>query len=286
MKTYKQISYDIFGKIADPYIKKFNNLKSDLYKSGLSYSLDEYVSVIIFTCFLVFMISLFVSIAILLLYIKISFPILFSIFISLVSSLVCFSIFIWYPSLIKKSRSNKIDVSLPFITSYMRTIAGSGVTPQAIFENTERFSTNKELLKEITKINRDIKLFGTNFITVLKSAAYRSPSETWKNFLLEFASNTESGADIENFIKISSDKFMKNYVNMLEKYSEIVSLICEVYLTVVVAGSIFIIVLTVVFGAMGGGGNTLMIHFMMPFVVIPSISIIFIILLKKLYPGV
>lgn len=63
-------------------------------------------------------------------------------------------------------------------------------------------------------------------------------------------------------------------------------MLIEVYLTVVLIGSIFFIIMTALMSIIGGGSNLLMIflQFLVVFVILPFVSIGFILLVKSISP--
>ncbi|MEM7817156.1 MAG: hypothetical protein QXZ20_04545, partial [Candidatus Aenigmatarchaeota archaeon] len=97
-----------------------------------------------------------------------------------------------------------------------------------------------------------------------------------------------SGGNVGNFLHEKSRGFISEYRRRLEQYSRTLALLIEVYLTVVLVGSIFFIIMTALMSILGGGGDStsmLFMQFLVVFIALPFASIGFIGLLKAISPS-
>ncbi len=285
-EVFKKAAFKVFGKSLDPVIDYFENLRPDIEKSGIPLSLEEYVYVMFFCTLLVFLIEfpLFSFIG------GIFFPPLFAFFLSLttalVLSMIVFFFFYVYPAFLTKRRVKKIEASLPFISLYLSSLTASGIPPVAMFKLLSGFKEYEEISKEAKKIWRDMDYFGMSFDQAIRRAAMRTPSKEFKEMLLGLLAVATSGTDISKYFKEKSREFMNEHRRRLEAYSRILTILVEIYLTLITVGSIFFIVLTVVMSTFGTSSLFLIfLQFLVVFIFLPLISIGFMILFKLLEPG-
>jgi len=287
-KTLKDLSFKFFGRSLEPFIGYFESIKYDLLKANIGFSLTEYVYVMFFTLLILFAIEfpvIIVIAAIILQDAAIAF--LFSFTITIVILLLVFFLFYIYPSMASGKRKKSIDATLPFGTTYLATIASSGAPPIAMFKILSQFKEYGELSKETGKIYRDVEAFGMDLVSAVRKTASRTPSEELKELLWGLDTVLTSGGSIGNFLHEKSRTFIGEYRRRLEQYSRTLALLIEVYLTVVLVGSIFFIIMTALMSMLGGGGGTsiVLLQFLVIFVALPLASIGFIALLKAISPS-
>jgi len=292
MDTWKSVtdmSFKFFGRSLEPFVVYFDSIKYDLLRANLGFSLTEYVYSMFFTLLILFIMEfpMIVVIASILLKDAIM-AFLFSFTITTVLLLLVFFMFYMYPSMASGNRKKSIDATLPFGTTYMATIASSGAPPIAMFKIMSQFQEYGELSVETTKIYRDVEAFGMDLQGAIRKTAARTPSEELKELLWGLDTVLSSGGNVSNFLHEKSRSFIAEYKRRLEAYSRTLSLLIEMYLTVVLVGSIFFIIMTALMSILGGGGggmNTLLMQFMVIFVALPFASLGFIGLLKMISPS-
>jgi flagellar protein FlaJ len=288
-KALKDLSFKFFGRTIEPFVGYFESIKYDLLKANLGFSLTEYVYTMFFTLLLLFAIEfpvIVVIVAIILQDAAIAF--LFSFTITTVILLLVFFLFYTYPSMASGRRRKSIDATLPFGTTYLATIASSGAPPIAMFKILSQFKEYGELSVETGKIYRDVEAFGMDLVSAIRKTASRTPSEELKELLWGLDTVLTSGGSIGNFLHEKSRTFISEYRRRLEQYSRTLALLIEVYLTVVLVGSIFFIIMTALMSILGGGGDgttMIFIQFLVIFVALPFASIGFIGLLKAISPS-
>ncbi len=287
-ETFRDLSFKLFGTSLEPFTEYFENLKPDIEKSGIPLSLTEYVYVIVFCTLLTFLIEfpllsfiggLFLSPAL-------------AFFLALTTSLILsFGVFFFlysYPSFLVQKRAKEIDAGLPFISIYLSSISASGIPPTSMFKILSGFREYKEIAKEASKIYRDIEFFGMNLEQAIRKAAMRTPSKEFKEMLLGLITLLSSGGNLSEFFKERAKEFMNEYRRRLESYSRLLTLMIEIYLTAIIVGSIFFIILSVVISMFSTTSNLSLIFMQFAVVVfiLPFVSIGFIVLVKSLSPGI
>ncbi|HIJ98411.1 TPA: hypothetical protein H1005_00515 [archaeon] len=86
------------------------------------------------------------------------------------------------------------------------------------------------------------------------------------------------------FLKEKSNLLMEAYRRKMEEYTDDLSMYVEIYITLVIVGSIFSIVMLTIMGAISGFETLKAIQQILVFVFLPMASIAFIALLKFTSP--
>ena len=157
-----------------------------------------------------------------------------------------------------------------------------------MFRVISQFDEYGEVSKEAEKIYRDVEVFGMDLIGALRKTANRTPSEELKELLWGLDNVITSGGNVGDFLHEKSRLFIAEYGRKLEQYSRTLSILIEIYLTLVLVGSVFFIIITALMSIIGGGGMEgylSFIQFLVIFIVLPFMSIGFIFLLKSIAPA-
>ncbi len=282
-------AFKFFGNSLDPVVDYFESIKPDLEKSGLNLSLREYVYIMIFSIFIVFIIEFPALTFILAIFLSSGFAFFLSLTITISLLLGLFFFFYTYPAFLTGRRAKEIEASLPFISIYLSSLTASGVPPVAMFKLLANFKEYKELAREAAKIHQDVEYFGMSLEQAIRKAAMRTPSKEFKEMLLGLLTVLSSGTNLSKFFMEKAKAFMSEYRRRLENYSKILAIFTEMYLTMITVGSIFFIILTVVMSLFSSGNFTstvLLFQFFVVFFILPGITIGFIFLCRMMSPGV
>jgi archaeal flagellar protein FlaJ len=288
-KTIKDLSFKFFGRSLEPFVGYFDSIKYDLLRANLGFSLTEYVYSMFFTLMVLFVLEFPTIVVITSIVLKdAAMAFLLSFTLTTVVLLLVFSLFYMYPSMASGKRKKSIEATLPFGTTYLATIASSGAPPIAMFKIMSQFPEYGELSKETGKIYRDVEAFGMDLLGSIRKTAARTPSDELKELLWGMDTVLSSGGNMADFLHEKSKGFISEYKRRLEQYSRTLSLLIEVYLTIVLVGSIFFIIMTALMSILGGGGDAmgmLFLQFMVIFIALPCASLGFIGLLKTISPS-
>lgn len=288
-KTLRDLSFKFFKHSLDPTVGVFESIKPDLLKADIGLTLPEYVYVMFFSLLLFFVIEFpLVTIITSIVLKDILLAVLFSFTLNIVTILIVFFIFYTYPSLVAGKRKKDIESALPFAATYMATIANSGAPPVTMFKVISQFEEYGEVSKEAEKIYRDVEVFGMDLVGAIRKTANRTPSEELKELLWGLDNVLTSGGNLGDFLHEKSRVFIAEYRRRLEQYSRTLSLLIEIYLTLILVGSVFFIIITALMSVIGGGGMASylsFIQFLVIFIVLPFVSVGFIFLLKSVAPS-
>jgi archaeal flagellar protein FlaJ len=288
-KTLRDLSFKFFKNSLDPVVDYFESIKTDLLKADIGLSLVEYVYVMFFSVFAFFIVEFPIITVITSLLLKdFVLALLFSFTLNIVIALIVFFFFYTYPSLLSGKRKKDIETALPFATTYMATIANSGAPPITMFKVISQFGEYGEVSKETEKIYRDVEVFGMDIVGAVRKTASRTPSEELKELLWGMDNVITSGGNLGDFLHEKSRNFISEYSRRLEQYAKTLSVLIEVYLTLILVGSVFFVIITALMGLIGGGGgmgNYLsFIQFLVIFIVMPFVSMGFIVLIRTISP--
>ncbi len=280
-------SYKLFRPIAKKYARTmFKDLHKDLQKSGMRITLEEYFSEFLLVEVLVvpiFFITSFFLISTVMdsLITALLTSFLFSVFIGI--GILAF--FFLSPSNAVQERAKKIDNALHFATLYMSTLATTGTPPYMIFKVMSTFKEFGEISKVALRISEEVELFGFDLPESLAKQADIVPSRNLSELLWGVRSTIISGGDLNTFLNEKSKTFTTIFKRRLEEYVQTMSLFMEMYITVVIVGTIFVIVLSTIMSMMGGLFEQVqLIQTLFVGLGVPFVTTAFIILLKTISP--
>ncbi|MBI1972001.1 MAG: type II secretion system F family protein [Candidatus Aenigmarchaeota archaeon] len=285
-----KIAFKYFGGIVKPYLKHFDPLREGLVKADMRVSIHEYVSNMVFVSFMIMLVgwptvSLLLGLAFGYAQISsVALAVTMSFTLSLVLSSMSFAAMYYYPSLSASSRKRKIENSLPFGTMYMATIASSGAPPTKMFKIISDFSEFGELSREVSRIYTDTEIFGMDVKTALQKASERTPSEKFKDLLWGLSTIITTGGSMSEYLHEKSKSYMADFRRSIKDYSEQMSLYIEMYITLIIVGSVFFLILSAVMTAISPTSSVISIQFFVIFIFLPMISVGFIFLSKGISP--
>ncbi|MBI2546964.1 MAG: type II secretion system F family protein [Candidatus Aenigmarchaeota archaeon] len=264
----------------------FPDLKDDLKKAAMKISAREYLSNGLLGSFLFFLAEIPGLSFIFGLFSKsIALSLITSVTISALLTIIIFYLFTKYPSTIISDKSKKIDTFLPFASLFLSTIAGTKLPLNQVFKIFSQNSNYPEITQQIKTMNNDMEVFGLDVHTALQKAVDRTPSKKMKEMLYGIMSTSISGGDIAIYLREKAKSQMADYRRSLDEYSKKITVFIEVYLTAIVLGAIFFIILTSIFSGISGvGGNIILLQSLIIFIFLPLVSGAFIVLVRASSP--
>jgi len=278
----EKIAYKIFGRIITPHIDYFDTLKSNLRKSGMSLAVEQYFPLILFYSLLALILMIIGgSIFITTLTADVTYSYTLAIISGLVTSLFVFILGYFYPSIRASGIKNKIDKTLPFAIFHMATSASSGVGATEVFG---MLSMRKGIIAdEAKRIYTNVRSMGMSLNDAIQRAALRTPSIAFADLLWGMSSIITTGGDMQKYLSGKTEIAMNQYRRSLNDYAKTISLYTEIYITLIIVGSLLFIILLAIMSPIGAG-NVLFLQTFLVFFVIPLVSIGFIVLLKGVSP--
>lgn len=285
LDTYIRISAAVFNRYVETHLDSFKQLHSDLRQAGMGMMLREYLSVCFFTALLTALLSFSASLSVLMLLGKtLAVALVLSVIITAAASLGIFILAMEYPATKAAERKRDIDNNLPFATLYMNTIAGTGSPPYTIFRLLADFKEYGEVSKESQKIVEAVEVMGQDIEVSLQRTAETTPSNNFRDLLWSMITTIVRGGDLKILLQQKSALLMEDYRRRMEEYTNDLSMYVEVYITLVIVGSIFSIVMFTIMGSISGFASLRAIQEVMVYVFLPLASTVFIVLLKLTSP--
>lgn len=285
---FSKVSMRFFYPLAEMAIPYFSDLESDLKRAGMKQlSAQEFLSRCILFTTVVFVVSLPIFSVIFTFFLQnFLFGFLSAITASFFALAIFFIVYVNYPRLVIGEKTKKIDNQISFAAVHLSTLASTKLPLNKVFEIFSNFSAYGEITNELSKIQSDMRIFGLDINTALERAIERSPSKNLKELLWGIFSTNITGGSIEIYLREKSKNLMSDYRMKLRDFSNQLSIYIEIYMTAVIIGAIFFVILTsIVAGIMGTGQQILFIQFFLIFIFLPVVSTLFIYLVRASTPG-
>lgn len=264
---YVNIANKIFGKTSETLREQslFRTIKRDLIKANLLFMPKSYISVILFTTLLSLIFSFLLFTILLIFNISLIFPFISLVdknigarfleifWIPIVIPLSTALLLYFYPSMEKKSASNKINQELPFATIHMAAISGSLIEPSKIFSIIISTKEYPNLEKQFIKLMNEINIFGQDLVTALRAVAFNSPSKKFADLLNGIATTITSGGDLPEFFDKRSKTLLFDYRLEREKYTKTAETFMDIYISVVIAAPMILMLLLMMMQISGLG---------------------------------
>jgi flagellar protein FlaJ len=198
-----------------------------------------------------------------------------------VGSYIGYTILLKYPGIEKKSRSIKINLTLHNTVAYMYAMRKGGAELMAIFRAlSDNANIYGEVALEFRQVVRDADFFGYDVVSAMRHLTETTPSEKLKNFLEDLLSVIESGGNMSEFFANRVRMYQEEARFEQKQFLNILSLVAESYVTLFVAGPLFLIIIMVVMGMMGG--SAIFQLTMVTYAFLPIGSVIFILLIDMI----
>ena len=185
------------------------------------------------------------------------------------------------PGYEKRNRAIKINMTLHNAVAYMYAMRRGGAQLMVVFRSlSDRADIYGEVALEFRQIVRDADFFGHDVVTAIHHLAQTTPSEKLKDFLQDLLSVIESGGNMAEFLSLRVRLYQEEARFEQKQFLNILSLVAESYVTLFVAGPLFLIIIMVVMGMMGGSAVYQLT--LITYAIIPVGSVIFIFLIYHL----
>jgi len=283
--NYGEFSYRIFHGFSKKYAYLFKDIQEDLLESNLKYSIEEYFAAMVMS--VVLSIPALAGLVIGFLFLVGDF------IIALIGGLLFYSIivagiiagFYLWPSSQAGNIKKKIDNALHFAVIYMETLAGTGAPPHLLFRILGSFEEFSEISTISRKISRDIEIFGMDPAEAISKAAEKTPSNNMKELLWGMKATITSGGDLKTYLSEKANAFTNEYRRKLEEFTQVLAVLLEIYITIVIVGSVLALVLTTIMSLLSGGlAGIGELQLLVVTIGLPMMSAIFIMLIKASSP--
>lgn len=286
LEKYSKFCYDQIGTYILEYMEYFEDVRPKLSKANIEVSLPEYASMTVFSALLAFLISFALLGTVFVLSTGIA-GIILGLTAALLASAGTLVGFFIYPSIMIQNRAAKIRDTLPFATLYLSTLAGTGTELPELFKALAQEEEYEEVSKEAERITRDIENFGMDVSEALRRAADRTPSKDFKELIWGINHVVTTGGSLRSFLQERAQKLMNDYQRRVDEFADQLSLLVEMYITLVIVGSIIFTSMSAVMSSFSQMSPDLIVTIQLVAIVfvLPFISVMFIVFVKGIAPG-
>jgi len=172
-----------------------------------------------------------------------------SVLVFVLAAYAAYRFFLRYPSLVKKNRTTRINLLLHHAVAYMYAMRQGGAEMLGVFRAISGSSSvYGEVAHEFRRVVRDADYFGYDVITALRHLQETTPSEKLQEFVQDLVSVVESGGDMLAFLETRVRTYQEEARFEQKTFLSTLQLVAEAYVTLFVAGPLFIIIVMVVMG--------------------------------------
>lgn len=260
LNEFQRVSYKLVGTTLASRMN-LDKLETDLRKARLPVRAEAYMSTAIGLTALSAVFGLLISAFVFFVLIPAALPtvpkaiiLLFPV-VPMMMAAGTYATFLAAPASRAKARAKDINMRIPYALNYISAMASAGVNIDQVFRSLgEQENVYGECAKEAQAIYRDMAYFGRDSITAMRRAIDRSPSDKWQEFLQGAITTVTSGGNLQLFFAGKAERFMWENRQDQKAFVDLMGLMAETYVTAVVAGPLFLIVMMSIMGMLGGSG--------------------------------
>ena len=305
MNSFERFCFNLLGMKMKARREQYSQLRNDIISARLKTPFEVYISTAIVSSVLVGLISavalgfftwllklpnlikykgevpasfLFLSQHSLI--IGTVFVIIFSL---LVFGGMTYAVFLMYPSVMAGNRRRNIDATLPYAINYITSMSTAGITPAEIFRLLGDSPIYGESSVEARYIAREIDIFGRDLIDALRIVSASTPSRRMKEFLQGAMASISSGGNLTDYFRNKANQYALENRQTQKLFLDTLALISESYVTAMVAGTLFLIILQSIMSVLGGDAKPMFLYIII-YMMIPFGTMMFIIMISSMTP--
>jgi flagellar protein FlaJ len=159
----------------------------------------------------------------------------------------------------------------------------AGIPPAEIFRLLGDSPIYGESHVEARYVAREIDIFGRDLIDALRLVSASTPSARMKEFLQGAMASISSGGNLTDYFRTKAEQYSLENRQTQKMFLETLSLISESYVTAMVAGTLFLIILQSIMSTLSGDNNPLFLYAVI-YAIIPLGSAAFVIMISSMTP--
>jgi flagellar protein FlaJ len=198
---------------------------------------------------------------------------------------VIYLIFMVYPSVVAGERRRNIDATLPYAINYVTAMSTAGITPAEVFQLLGDSPIYGESSAEARYITREVRVFGKDLTDAIRIVSTVTPSERMKEFLQGAVASISAGSNLTTYFRNKAQQYTLENRQSQKVFLETLGLIAESYVTALVAGTLFLIILQSIMSIIGGDTNPFLLYIVI-YLIVPFGSVMFVILISSMTPEV
>ncbi len=197
-----------------------------------------------------------------------------------------FSILLWllYPLQRRRTFKSKLEGQLSYSFGILGVLSAAGISIERMFERIAMSDSNPILADLAKRFIRNIKVFGLDTESALKEVSRHSPSPSFAKMLDSIAVAFRTTGSVHGLIMFESNRLLTEKSDKMKKKIGDLSIMAELYITLVVVGPIIFIVMLSILQLLPYSGSLPSIQIInaLVFVGIPVISVGFTLILDSM----
>ncbi|MFQ3320550.1 MAG: flagellar protein FlaJ [Natronomonas sp.] len=182
------------------------------------------------------------------------------------------------PSLRADTRRRQIDASMPRMVAFVYALTRGGMSfPDVLRALSRNEGIFGEGATETGTAVRNIDLFGVDLVTAVQDLSHNTPSEQFETFNENLASVLQSGRHVSDFLHEQYERYRDEAEEQQKEILQLLATTAEVYVTVIVAGMLFLVTILLIIGLTAG--DTLFLIRAIAYVVLPAANLVFLVYL-------
>jgi flagellar protein FlaJ len=194
-----------------------------------------------------------------------------------------YAIFLMYPGIEAGNRRRSIDATLPYAINYITSMSTAGIPPAEIFRLLGDSPIYGQSSVEARYIAREVDIFGRDLIDALRLVSASTPSKRMKEFLQGSMASISSGGNLTDYFRTKADQYALENRQSQKMFLETLALISESYVTAMVAGTLFLIILQSIMSVLSGDNKPMFLYAVI-YIMIPLGSVMFVIMISSMTP--
>lgn len=196
---------------------------------------------------------------------------------------ITFVIFLVYPSVVASNRKRSIDATLPYAINYITAMSTAGIPPAEVFRQLGNSPIYGESATEARFVSMEIDLYGKDLIDALRLVSSTTPSMRMKEFLQGSMGCISSGSNLTSYFRTKAEQYSLENRQTQKLFLDTLGLIAESYVTAMVAGPLFLIILQSIMAILSNQAQPIFLYIIV-YLLIPFGSIMFVILISSMTP--
>jgi flagellar protein FlaJ len=178
------------------------------------------------------------------------------------------------PSFRADARRRRIEAGLPRTVAFTYALTRGGMSfPDVLRTISANERVFGESAAEMTVAVRNIDLFNVDIVTAIQDLSDTTPSEQFGTFTENLSSVLQSGGNVSAFLREQYERYREEAEDQQAEILNVLATTAEVYVTVVVAGMLFLVTILLIIGLTVG--DTLGVIRVLTYVVIPAGNVLF-----------
>jgi len=174
-------------------------------------------------------------------------------FLVLVTYTLLFLLFaLYYPVHRRYSRGVSIDSRLPYTIAYFSALAASGMGLEGIAERVSEVEEVKATRRELELFLTELRLLGLDALTALERRARMSPSILLSLFFAGLRDAYITAGNLYEYSAFMARRLLEIKRYELRRIVNTISMLAEVYVTLMVAAPLMFVVMLSVIAMLGG----------------------------------